>query len=399
MKMNRKSSLQGNRNEHGAIFLLAIVTLVVMLILGASLIQRAQTALRRATVENRSTQSFHLAEAGVNKATWALNQPNGWLTYSGESRTSIGGGFFEATVTPAPSDRGVFTDRLTVLGTGYLPAPNNGKRMPRRVRCIVHKDPRYFAYAVFGNDSVKIGNGTVTVLANSYTSDNGGYGGTNVAENADVGTNSTAAGAVEILPKGEVHGNIIVGAGAGSPQQCVNNKGTITGTISSASAGTMLPSIKSIPSGIVNLGDVWLEGSDQLVLNAGTYRMTDLDMFGSAQIICNGKVVIYLDESSDPSTPDIRIGGNGFVNTSHNPADLVVYCADDVVDIDISGNGIFYGGIYAPKATIHLNSGELYGSVIGRRVEMNGATSHVHYDQALRDHANPRAIVWSWEEL
>jgi len=395
--MNSRKVLRHRAVERGSVFLLSIVVLTVLLVLGASLMEKAQTAVYRTSVSNRGTQSFHLAEAGVQRALWALRQPNGWLTYGGESRIALPGGFVDVSVSPPPSARGVFTDRVTVLATGYLPGPNGAKRHSCTVRAITHKDPRYFEFAVFGTDGVTIGNGIVSVLADSYSSDNGEYGGANVSESADVGTNSTAAGAVKILPQGEVHGNVCVGWGAVVPSACVDNKGLITGTVSALDSANQLPSITSWPAGAVELGDVWLDGSKELVLGEGTYHMTDLDISGSARIVCNGKVVIYIDETSDMSTPDIRIGGNGIVNTSRIPANLILYCASDVTNIAISGNGQFYGGIYAPNAAITLNAGDLYGAVVGRTVTLNGATAKVHYDKALRDHANPNPVVRSWE--
>jgi choice-of-anchor A domain-containing protein len=396
--MSKRFDFESKANERGAMFIVAIVTLTVLLLLGASLIERSQNAVYRSAVQARSVQSFHYAEAGINKAIWALNQPNGWLTYAGEQRTSLEGGFFDVTITPTPSGRGVFTDRVRLLATGYTPGPNGKRRLPKKILAIVHKDPRYFTYAVFGRDKVTIGNGTVTVMSDSYTTDNGQYGGSNVAESGDIGTNSTGANAVEILPQGEVHGSVTVGPTA-TPQTCVNSRGTITGTVSASEAATILPSITLMPPGMVDLGDVWLEGTQQLTLNEGTYHMSDLDMFGSAQIICNGKVQIYLDQTTDVGNPDVRIGGNGIVNTSMLPSNLVIYCKNDVTSIDISGNAAFYGAIYAPQAAIRLNSGQVYGALVGRTVTMNGATAHVHYDQALRDHSHPRASVRSWQAL
>jgi cytoskeletal protein CcmA (bactofilin family) len=262
---------------------------------------------------------------------------------------------------------------------------------------ITHKEPRYFEFAIFGNDQVTVGNGTVTVKADSYTSDDGSYGGSNVTQNADIGTNSTAADAVTILPQGEVHGNVQVGCGAAAPDLCVDNKGIITGEISALDNPSNLPSITSFPSGAIELGDVWLDYNQELVLNEGTYHMTDLDVFGSAQVTCNGKVVIYIDQTTDTATPDVRVGGNGIVNTSQIPANLIIYCASDVTKITISGNGAVYGGIYAPNAAITISSGQVFGSVVGRTVTLNGANSHIHYDEALRDHVNPNAVIRSWE--
>ncbi len=396
--------MTGSRNcrhrpgEHGSIFLLAVVILIVLLAIGASLVERSIAAVARAAIDNRSAKSFQLAEAGVHKALWALNQPNGWLTYGGDSDLNLATGTVDIAVTPPPSQRGVFTESLYIISSAHLPGPNGGQRNPCTVRMITHKDPRYFSYAVFGDESVTVGNGTVTVKADSYTSDDGSYGGSNVGASADIGTNSTAADAVTVLPQGEIHGNVTVGAGAAAPELSVDNRGIITGDIAALDVPNILPSVTSVPPGAIELGDVWLGGNDELVLDAGTYHMTDLDMFASAQITCNGQVTLYIDVTTDP-TPDIRIGGNGIVNTSQIPFNLTIYCLEDVVNITISGNAALYAGIYAPQADIILNSGELYGSVIGRSVTLNGANAQVHYDQALRDHANPRAVMRSWEIL
>ena len=385
--------------ERGWVFLSALLVLTVLFILGSSLIERSQSNLSAASLDSQAARSFHLAEAGIHRALWALNQHNGWLTYGGDDATSLGEGYYQVTVSPSPINRDAVTNNLTINVVGYLPGPNGSQRLPRRIQAVVTKDQRFFKYAVFGRNKVKIGNGTVTVKADSYDSSYGGYGGGNINANADIGTNSTATDAVEILPKGEVHGNITVGAGATAFSTIVNNKGSVTGSISAAQSPVLLPSVRTVPPGATNLGDVYLEGTQTLTLNEGVYYMTDLDVLGSASITCNGKVVIYLSQTSDTGSPDVRIGGNGIINTSGIPKNLVIYCLDDVTNIAISGAATFYGAIYAPQADITLNSGEVHGALVGKTVTMNGATSNLHYDEALYDPANPRAVLCSWREL
>lgn len=384
--------------QRGSVFLFAIVILTVILILGASLIERAQTTVYRASVENRAVRAFHLAEAGIHKTIWELNQPNGWLTYAGESGVELPGGFVDVSITPAPAERSLYTTHVTVLATGYLPGPGGGMRYPATIRAITYKEPRYFSYAVFGQDEVIVGNGTVELYADSYDSDDGDYDPATATEDADIGTNSTNPDAIWIKPLGSVAGDVYVGADAVSPDLCVDNKGTITGEIAALEDPVLLPSVV-IPSGLIELGDVWLENNEQIVLNQGAYHMTDLDVFGTAAVVCNGKVVIFLDQATDGATPDIRIGGNGIVNSSGIPANLVLYCSDDVVSVDISGNGAFYGGIYAPNADITLNAGDVFGALVGRAVTLNGVNSAVHYDTALRDNISPYALMRSWEVL
>ncbi len=192
---------------------------------------------------------------------------------------------------------------------------------------------------------------------------------------------------------------MVVGADASIPESCVDNKGVITGSITGLPVENYLPDATLVPADAIELGDISLEADDELVLEAGVYHITDLEIFGSAQITCNGKVVMYIDQSSDIATPDVRIGGNGIVNTSQIPANLTIYCAPDVVSLTVSGNAALYAGLYAPQADIVLNSGAVYGSVVGRSVVLNGSSSSIHYDEALKDIANPNPVVSSWEVL
>jgi hypothetical protein len=385
--------------ERGSVFLLAMMILIVILVLGASLIERSQTAVDRASARSRSTRAFHLAEAGIQKALWEFNQPDGWLTYAGDTELPLQGGTVDITVSPPPPDREVFTDSLVVVSTSDLPSPQGGRRHSCAIRVITHKDQNYFDYAIFGDQKVTIGNGTVTLTADSYTSDDGPYGGGNVGAAAGIGTNSTASDAVEILPQGEAHGDIFVGAGAADPSACVENNGTITGSISAFSAPVTLSSITSVPPEAVYLDNIILTGNDTLTLEEGVYWTRDMTISGKAQLICNGEVELYIDQSLD-ATPDIYIGGKGMANASGIPADFTLYVLTNVpTSIRLCGEGALYGGIYAPTADIEINSGEVYGSVIGRSVTLNGSNSHIHYDEALKADDGAKAKIRSWEVL
>jgi len=102
--MSRVKTPTSRRGEHGSIFLLSIVVLTVLFLLGASLVQRAQTAIYRASIDSASAKSFRLAEVDIHTATWALNPPNGWLTYTGESAALLPGGFARLSVGRTSSD-------------------------------------------------------------------------------------------------------------------------------------------------------------------------------------------------------------------------------------------------------------------------------------------------------
>ncbi len=371
--------------EQGSIFLLALITLVVLLALGASLIERSLSAVDRASVENRSAASFQLAEAGIHRALWALSQPDGWLTYAGESALPLPGGFVDVGVAPAPSERLLSTQRLAIIASGWLPGPNSTRRYPCTVRVLTHWEPNYFDFAIFGGEQVIVGNGRVQASA--------------AGNPADVGTNARKPKSVQIAPGGVVEGNVAVGHDAAVPAACVDNKGVIGGVITNMPDLKYLYSVPGLPPEAVALGSISLSGDAELILDAGTYHITRLSVTGSAKVTCNGKVIIYLGSEGSTTLTNLTIGGNGIVNTSMVPANLILYCFDNVATIDICGNGTLYGGVYAPKSEVTLNSGDVYGSLVARSVVINGSDSTVYYDENLSDDSKPRAAMRSWEVL
>jgi len=379
--ISRAKTPTSRRPEHGSVFLLAIVVLTVLFLLGASLIERAQTAVYRASIDNASAKSFQLAEAGIQAAIWALSQPNGWLTYTGEDATALPGGFVTVTLLPLPADRAA-SSRVTLLSTGWVPGPNGTQRSPQTVRVLSYWEPDYFDFAIFGDEQVEVGNGDVDVW--------------NEGDISDVGTNGTSSDAVAVGPEGEVNGNVVVGFGATAPGLCVDNKGVITGAISAIDSPKLMPSVLVVPEGAIELGDVKLNGGT-LTLDEGVYHMTDLSMLGNAEIQCNGKVEIYLGSEGTAKDVKPNIGGKGIANTSQLPSNLLIYCLDNVVNLSVSGNGVLYGAIYAPSANIDLNSGDVYGSLVGQSVKINGEDCTVCYDDRLSEDTEPHAAVRSWE--
>jgi len=370
--------------ERGSIFLLSMVIMTVLLVLGSSLIERTQTAVYRSSVESRAAKSFHLAEAGVHKALYALSIPGGWVTYGGDSSLTLPGGACEVRVSPSPTARTAI-QQVTVLSTGWVPGPHGSRRYPKTIRVVARWDPNYFDFAIFGDEEVIVGNGTIDVSPDGTM--------------ADVGTNSAEVGTVVVAPQGSVTGDIAVGYGAESPPLCVDNKGIITGSIDTLDMPKFLPSLTDLPAGAISLGDVVLGGSTVLVLDEGTYHMTDLDMTGNGAIQCNGKVVIYLGTPGSASPESILIGGNGILNDSHVADNLKIYCFDNIESIAIGGNGAYYGAVYAPNSEVALNAGDVYGSLIANTVTINGSDCHVYYDESLSDESKARAVARSWEVL
>ena len=236
-----------------------------------------------------------------------------------------------------------------------------------------------FANAVHGRGNISlIGN----AYTDSYNSTNGAYNvNGNRGANGDVSTDATATGSVTINPNSTVNGDVAVGPG-GNTATAINNQGTITGTTSTEAAAWNVP-LSSIPSGVTNQGPLSITGIRMVTLNEGTYWYSSINSSGNGQLRINGAVKIYV-------TGNVDIGGNGVATAGNLPPNLLIYgtvdpnnSANKCTSVSIHGNGDFYGGIYAPDATISVvGNGSVYGSLTGNTVNING-NGGFHYDEAL----------------
>ena len=146
-------------------------------------------------------------------------------------------------------------------------------------------------------------------------------------------------------------------------------------------------------------------------VEGGFYRLPQLDMTSNSQLhIAGGDVVLFVDGDftfSGNSKMRIEPGstltvyvsgrtslGNSFdmdgiapVNDAGQPV-FSLYSLNRsaaMPGVSISGNAKVSGTVYAPHTAVRLDgSGELFGSVLGRRVEVPGGTG-LHYDEALAE--------------
>jgi len=115
-----------------------------------------------------------------------------------------------------------------------------------------------------------------------------------------------------------------------------------------------------------------------MVLTEGTYKMSSLSISGQGSLCTEGKVILYVDGNID-------IGGNGVLNASALPTNLLIYATNNCTSVSVHGNGNFYGAVYAPNAAITINgspSASMYGAATGKNVTITG-NGAFHYDVAL----------------
>ena len=127
-----------------------------------------------------------------------------------------------------------------------------------------------------------------------------------------------------------------------------------------------------------------LSGNGSLQLGGGVYNFCELDTTGKASLsIAPGvQAEIFIDSPDDPGsgcpsgTGDLNLAGNGAVNPSGNPLALQLYVYglnNGSGTVSVTGNGVFYGVVYAPLSQVTLSgNGVIDGAVAGRTSTVSG---------------------------
>lgn len=117
---------------------------------------------------------------------------------------------------------------------------------------------------------------------------------------------------------------------------------------------------------------------------------------GEIVIANNGRLRLFLDG-------DLTVSGKGFAGANHTTDRLILYGLAGCDSIDLSGQAIVRGSIFAPNATLTLsgggNQGSFEGAATAAALTVNG-NYKIHHDLALREApiAPLRHSVTSWRE-
>ncbi len=220
-----------NRNrDHEKGMILAVATLVVMamLIMAVPFLFKLSMQARTTEKSNRSLSAFNLAEAGVDRALWEMNQPygvtgglvavdeagNGTI---GPASEAVGDrtGTIQGTIA---TDLGVEPNTRTIAATGGIPHIA-GRPV---TRTVVVKLEKYFKsiwdYGIFADEGIWTKTNFRTY---SFNSNYGAFGATkpdgsaNKGMNGHAGTNANGSQSIEIQQGSSsyIHGNLAAGVG------------------------------------------------------------------------------------------------------------------------------------------------------------------------------------------
>ena len=409
----REKPFLGNR---GMALVMVMIFTFILLVIGATFLKLATSERISADKSIYLNQAFYLAEAGVERGKAWLNSvsspPTSTIDPFGGLQ-SYGGGTYQVTITPLSATR------YEVSSVSRF-----GHPMVSKTLNIIMQVQSIFSYAIFGDKNVTLkGNAYI----DSYDSQNGNYGGTNIKSNGNVRTNAIATmypysvyfpDSVDLANNSTIKGNVIIGPG-GDLSGAITIKGNakIIGDKSVASEPEELP-IVTVPTGLPNQGSISVGGNDTLtVSSSGQYSSITLN--SNSILTLSGNLTIYVSGAlSLNSNSQIKITAGSNVNIyisgsfsqssnsqinnlTKDPTKLAIYGDDSLTNVSWNSNSDFYGTFYARKATVDLNSNaNIYGSIMAMTVNLN-SNAKVHYDEALASKSDLGGGGYkeiSWEE-
>lgn len=367
-------------SEKGSVLVVSLSMVAVMGILSISLMAYAMMEVRGVEEYERRMVAFHLAESAVD-VTMVQIKSDG--SYSGLATTSNSYGDYSSTVCsststsscPDPSSPPAST-YYRVVGTGAASNTNStGVAQSESVVAVIQRSQvmSEFDFGIFADGGITMNGG----YTDSYNSTDGPYSAAAANENGDVGTNSTGAGAISLIGSGTINGDAFVGEG-GDPLVDITTTGSssVVGDSQPMGEAIVLTS-PSVPDSTSSSGQLKATGTTVRTVAGGTYWYTSIQTTGGGQVSFTGPTVLYV-------TGNVQIAGNGFTSSGDTPADLTIYVVGSG-SVSVSGNGAFYGTIYAPDSSVSVGGGaQIYGAVIADTVTLNGNSgAAIHYDEAL----------------
>lgn len=406
-------------SSRGSVLAIVMMTLFTLGILGVSMSLQGVHESRLAQRHLYDTQAFWLAEAGIQKAFSEIrgNRCQGFrdtLTNASCSSCTCGSGdmLFSEALGVGEYEVTINNSVSTVISRGYYPNKATAS-LQRNIKVNVSGSP-IFGYAAFSQGKMVFSN---NALVDSYNSSDGEYGGVNISSSGNIGTNSTAEGAIDLSNNVIIMGSASTGAGG-----TITGSGNVTGAITHANNVTLAPII--VPqdlSGSADLGPMTLENNETKILAGGNYKHDNITFANNVILEISGDVKLYLTGenallggnnaqvkiNADASLVIYTEGAIAFNNNvllnnlSKKPSSFIIYSKYTGSDgVTISNNGTFYGAVYAKDTDITLdNNANVYGSMVGKTVDVAN-NDEVHFDLALSSLlVSGSQVPADWQEI
>lgn len=376
-----------DHKERGFVLIFSFGLMVFLTILGFASLSRTVHEEQMGRWSAGLNRAVALAEASIDASIKKLRVGD----FTDLPTLSMAEGTYWAQISPTGGPL-----HFLITGHGlYESAPSNLEAVTQLVQTSV------FQFALFGSQQVVVSG---DVMTDSYDSRSASYDPSNAGSDGDIGTNSIGAGGIDIQGNLLINGQLAVGPDVADPNSVVTISGgsaTITANppVVSLSAAMPMPDV-IVPAGMT-CNNLTVNGGAPKTLSSavGTYCFHNLKLNGGAILTADGPVTVYI-------TGQFSAGGNTTVGISSAPSQFVMLLASSqtvTIESSLTGTTQFYGGLYAPTATIKIDgNAQVFGSVVSKTVDAPGNVQ-IHYDEALSDLAGPTGFykvrLLSWREL
>lgn len=411
-------------NKKGIALVVAIVFILVLSVLAFALMVRSIPGGAIANRYAASTQAFWLADAGIQKAVWELNQ-NSCVDFlqcgTGTACLSCGncgaGNKCLAGTLGTNGDFDVVMDYGNTLITSTGSFPNRTTASFQRKIQVNLSQNSPFNYAAFAQGSISLSN---NLNVDSYDSSLGDYGvNGNIHSNGSIGSNGTSSGIISLSNNSVVNGNASTGVNG---TVSLSNGSQVTGTTTHSNNITLSPVV--VPSALTSLasgGSLSISNGGTQTLNSGDYQYTSISMSNDSTLTVNGTVRLYLTANSALSannnvTINVSNGANVTIysdgvfsaandvtinNQGNIPSNFVIYSTYTGSNgVSLANSGAFYGVVYAPNTDISIgNNGQVFGALIGKTIWFSN-NDNIHYDEAVGTTLGSGSFSpQSWQEI
>ncbi len=427
--------------NHGQVLIISLIFMVIILVLVGALlgyIHQNTIAGRRALAQE---QALQLADAGIDKAVWQLNQTGG--SYSGETDTALGGvqGVFDVSVA------NISQDTKEITATGYVPnkvSPIRTKQV--KVRVNIGTATISFHYGVlvgegglemqssaqvtgnvYSNGTINGRGGSARITGDAYSAGAGGriYDKVNIDGNAHAhrfDTNVTIGGSAygQQMDKVTVGGNVYTYSLSnctvgGNANYTIITACAVGGNQNPGYAGEPDPPLETFPpipqsqldewktlaaGGGTITGNYSLSGTqtaslgpkkiagDMTLSNSAVLTLTG-PLWVTGRITISNSVIVALAASYGNNSEVIIADGpielkNSAVFQRAGPESYIMMVTtapgnDDQFEIENSAAALI---AYAPNGEVELNNNVQMRALVGWRVEIKNS-AQVTYESGL----------------
>jgi cytoskeletal protein CcmA (bactofilin family) len=387
--------MKGLKKEEGIALVITLLIMTLLLVMGTAFLSISSTETLISINERNRFQAFHVAEAGSERAIAELNVNGAYVGTGGEQ--ALGFGTYEATVTDLLPLPGI-VDRKQVVSMGYVPNSAVLNSAMAQVQVDVQRGSP-FKFAMLGIDFVNLDD---RVVVDSYDSAQGDYDPLTAGAKGDIKSN----GDINLDTNNIVEGSVQAGGDV-----TLGFDTNITGPINDGVSPTTFIAVNTSyqptnsndtgisPPGAYDSGTRNLFVANTVTLDPGTYYFNRINLNAGATLEISGPVIIYM-------TGPMHAVGGGMINTSKNPANLLIFSSasgSNAIELD-AGTGEFYGAVYLLDGEFDIDDSnwKFYGSIIAKEVDIDDDVE-VHYDVALAKLSIPagkfRPAAGTWREL